>query len=134
MYRIIKSFIHTLILGALVTQEAIAQAPQQAPVGGAAQPTLWEALVQMLPMLAICYLIFYFMVIRPQESKTKQLKALLDGLKKGDSVVTTSGLIAKVAGVEKDHVLLEVAPNVKAKFLTSAVARLEGETQKSKAA
>jgi preprotein translocase subunit YajC len=76
----------------------------------------------MLPMLAICYLIFYFMVIRPQETKNKQHKALLESIKRGDTVVTTSGMVAKVAGVEKDHVLLEIAPNVK------------GEPQKSKAA
>jgi preprotein translocase subunit YajC len=88
----------------------------------------------MLPMLAICYLIFYFMVIRPQETKNKQHKALLESIKRGDTVVTTSGMVAKVAGVEKDHVLLEIAPNVKAKYLTNAIARLEGEPQKSKAA
>jgi hypothetical protein len=43
-------------------------------------------------------------------------------------------MIAKVAGVEQDHVLLEIAPNVKAKYLPNAIARLEGEPQKSKAA
>jgi preprotein translocase subunit YajC len=90
--------------------------------------------MQMLPMLAICYLIFYFMVIRPQETKNKQHKALLEAIKRGDTVITTSGMIAKVAGVEQDHVLLEIAPNVKAKYLPNAIARLEGEPQKSKAA
>lgn len=120
-----------------VVMVALGDANAQSAPAAAGQPeapTLWGALVQMLPMLAICYLIFYFMVIRPQESKTKQHKALLEGLKKGDSVVTTTGILARVAGVEKDHVVLELAPNVKVKFLASAIARLEGETVKSKAA
>jgi preprotein translocase subunit YajC len=91
--------------------------------------------MQMLPMLAICYLIFYFMVIRPQEAKNKQHKSLLESIKRGDTVVTTSGVIAKVAGVESDHVLLEVAPNVKVKYVMTAIARLDGgEAQKTKAA
>jgi preprotein translocase subunit YajC len=123
------------IFGCLVTLErAFGQAAPVAAAGQPESPTLWGALVQMLPMLAICYLIFYFMVIRPQESKNKQHKTLLESLKRGDSVVTTTGIIAKVAGVEKDHVLLELAPNVKVKFLVSAIARREGESTASKAA
>jgi preprotein translocase subunit YajC len=116
--------------------EAMAQAAPGVPAAGAAPetPTLWGAFVQMLPMLAICYLIFYFMVIRPQESKNKKLRQMLESIKRGDSVVTSSGMIAKVAGVEKDHVQLEIAPNVKVKFLLSAISRLENEPQKSKAA
>jgi preprotein translocase subunit YajC len=116
--------------------EALAQAAPGVPAAGAGPetPTLWGAFVQMLPMLAICYLIFYFMVIRPQESKNKKQRAMLESLKRGDSVVTTSGIMGKVAGVEKDHIQLEIAPNVKVKFLISAVARMESEQQKSKAA
>ena len=113
---------------------ALAQAATPPAAGAQEVPTLWGALVQMLPMLAICYLIFYFMVIRPQENKTKQHKTLLDSLKKGDTVVTTSGLVAKVAAIEKDHVLLEAGQNVRLKFLASSIARLDGEVQKSKAA
>ena len=128
--RVLQVFFTTILLAG----EAFAQTAPGTPSATPETPSLFGALVQMLPMLAICYLIFYFMVIRPQESKTKQLKAMLESIKRGDSVVTTSGVVAKVASVEKDHVLLEVAPNVKVKFLTSAIARLEGEAQKSKAA
>jgi len=123
-----------VVLSGLVVGEALAQAVAPATGAPGAPPSLWGAFVQMLPMLAICYLIFYFMVIRPQETKNKQHKALLESIKRGDSVITTSGLVAKVAGVEKDHVLLEIAPNVKVKYLTNSIARLEGEPQKSKAA
>jgi preprotein translocase subunit YajC len=97
-------------------------------------PSLFGALIEMLPMLAVCYLIFYFMVIRPQERKTKQHKALVESMKRGDSVVTSSGIVGKVSGVENDHILLEIAPNVKVKFLRQHVVRLENPPQTSKAA
>jgi preprotein translocase subunit YajC len=104
---------------------------QQASPGAATNqqqaPSLFGALMDMLPMLAICYLIFYFMVIRPQDRKSKQHKALLDSMKKGDSVVTSSGMIGTVASVNNDNILLELAPNVKVKFLRSHVVRFEVE-------
>jgi preprotein translocase subunit YajC len=124
---------------ALVSVSGVAAQDAAGNVAGGAlpgqeAPTLFGALVQMLPMLAVCYLIFYFMVIRPQEAKNKQLKSLMDSLKRGDSVVTTSGMIGRVAGIESDHIVLEIAPNTKVKFLRSCIARLEVEPQKSKAA
>lgn len=117
---------------AALAQDAAAPAQTAAPI--AEQPSFLGALVEMLPMLAVCYLIFYFMVIRPQERKTKQHKALLESMKKGDSVITSSGMVAKVAGVESEHVLLEIAPNVKVKFLRQHIARLENQPPTSKAA
>jgi preprotein translocase subunit YajC len=88
----------------------------QAPVGGTGtppQPGFMEALVSLMPMLVVCYLIFYFMVIKPQEKKGKAQKELLEGLKRGDTVVTSGGLVGKFAGLEKDLVSLEVSQNVK---------------------
>ncbi|MFO0417649.1 MAG: preprotein translocase subunit YajC [Pseudomonadota bacterium] len=123
-----------LSFSAAVAQDAAAPVGAGGALPGQEAPTLFGALVQMLPMLAVCYLIFYFMVIRPQEAKNKQLKALMDSLKRGDSVITTSGIVGRVAGIESDHVLLEIAPNTKVKFLRSCIARLEAEPQKSKAA
>jgi len=123
-------FLSLAIAASLVTFHD-SQAQQAASAPAAEQPSLFGALVQMLPMLAICYLIFYFMVIKPQESKNKKHKELLEALKKGDSVVTTSGIIGKVSGVEGDHVALEISPNVKVKFLRSHIARFEVEPQKA---
>ncbi len=119
-----------------VAQDAAAPVAggQASGVAAAEPPTLFGALIEMLPMLAVCYLIFYFMVIRPQERKTKQHKALLESMKRGDSVVTSSGIVGKVAGLESDHVLVEIAPNVKVKFLRQHIVRLENQPQASKAA
>jgi preprotein translocase subunit YajC len=88
----------------------------QTPVAGSAappQPGFMEALVSLIPMLVVCYLIFYLMVIKPQEKKGKEQKALLEGLKRGDTVVTSGGLVGKFAGLEKGFVSLEISQNVK---------------------
>ena len=131
MKRVLTVITTALVASVRVSQEAVAQAAPAAAPAAAPQPTFLGALWDTLPMLAICYLIFYVMVIRPQESKNKKHKALLESLKRGDSVVTTSGIIGKVAGVEKDHLLLEVAQNVKLKVLLTHVARLEAEPQQA---
>jgi preprotein translocase subunit YajC len=113
---------------ALATAQSVL-AQDAAPAAPIEQPSLLGALMQMLPMLAICYLIFYFMVIKPQETKNKKHATLVASLKRGDSVVTSSGIVGKVANVEKDHVMLEIAQNVKVKVLMSHVTRLESEQQ-----
>jgi preprotein translocase subunit YajC len=118
---------------------AVAPAAQQevfgpAPVANPGEPSFFGSLVSMLPMLAVCYLIFYFMVIKPQDAKLKKHKSLLESLKRGDSVVTSGGIIAKVAGIEKDCVVLEIAPNVKIKVEQSHVLKRAGGEQKAEAA
>jgi preprotein translocase subunit YajC len=115
------------VIAIATAQSVFAQ--DAAPATPIEQPSLLGALMQMLPMLAICYLIFYFMVIKPQETKNKKHATLVASLKRGDSVVTSSGIVGKVANVEKDHVMLEIAQNVKIKVLMSHVTRLESEQQ-----
>ena len=115
-----------------VSQFALAQeagqvfSPAPAPAAGE-QPTFLGSLISMLPMLIICYFIFYFMVIKPQDARTKKHKTLLDSLKRGDSVVTSSGIVGKIAGIEKEYVLLEIASNVKIKVVQSHVVAREVE-------
>ena len=75
-----------------------------------------DVLFKMLPMFGMVFFIFYFMVIKPQQQKLKSQQDLIQGLKKGDSVVTSGGIIAKVAAIESDHVLLDIAPNVRLKL------------------
>jgi len=128
-----------LVLGALaVAGDVVAQDGGQVfsnpPAAGEQQPSFMQSLISMLPMLAICYLIFWVMVIRPQESKIKKHKELLESLKRGDSVVTTGGIIGRVASVEKDAVMVEIAPNVKVKFAQSHIVGLEKGDAKAEAA
>ncbi len=108
-------------------QEA-AQVFSPAPAPATAeQQTFLGSLISMLPMLIICYFIFYFMVIKPQDARNKKHKTLIDSLKRGDSVVTSSGIVGKIAGVEKEYILLEIASNVKIKVLQAHVVAREVE-------
>lgn len=113
---------------------AASQVFAPAPANAQQAPTFMQSLTSMLPMLAICYFIFYFLVLRPQETKAKKHKELLDSIKRGDSVVTTGGLIGRVSGVEKGIVVLEIAPNVKIKVEQAHIARFENDGASAEAA
>ena len=67
-------------------------------------------------------MIFYFMILRPQQKRQKEQKKMLEAVKKGDKVVTSSGIHGIVSGVEETAVLVQVADNVKIKFDKQAIA------------
>ncbi len=99
--------------------KAFAQTPSPtkapAPMGG---------LVEMLLPLAMMFLVFYFLLIRPQKKKAKEHQALLKNLKKDDEVVTASGIYGNVVGLTDTVVTLEVSNNVRIKIDRSQVARV----------
>lgn len=102
--------------------ESIAYA--MAPSGGQGEPSGGPAafLIQMLPLILI-FVIFYFLLIRPQQKKQKELKRLLGDLKKGDKVITTGGMYGTIEYLSQSTVTLRVAPdNVKIKMSRSAIA------------
>ena len=76
--------------------------------------------VQILP-LALIFVIFYFLLIRPTRTKQKALQAMLETLKAGDKVVTSSGIHGTVVGLADDIVQLRIADNVKVDFSKSAI-------------
>lgn len=61
-------------------------------------------------------LIFYFFIIRPQSQRQKEIQRMVDNLEKGDKIVTSGGMIAKVTTVDEDTVLAEIDKGVKARF------------------
>ena len=74
----------------------------------------------LLPISLI--IVFYFLLIRPQQKQRKQHQALIASLKKGDKVMTNSGLIATITKVVNDQeVLLEIANGVHCRFVKSAI-------------
>jgi len=78
----------------------------------------------MLPLLiqmGAIFAIFYFLMIRPQQKRQKEVQKMLSGIKKGDRVVTASGLYGTVAGIKDDVVVLQIADNVKVEMVKSAV-------------
>ena len=98
-----------------LASDAMAQA------GGAAQPK-GPGLVEVLAMPAGIILIMYFFMIRPQQKKAKEHQNLLTNLKRGDEVVTTGGIIGKIATVNEQFVSLQVANNTQIKVLKQYVA------------
>jgi len=85
-----------------------------APEGGAAGGMM--AQFQGLIPLVFMFAIFYFLLIRPQQKKAKEHRALLDALKKGDQVVTAGGMHGKVSSLDDQVVTLEIAPGVNVKI------------------
>jgi preprotein translocase subunit YajC len=86
-----------------------------APAGG--QPSPWQLPI----MLGIFFLIFWFMVWRPQSKRAKEHKNLVASLSKGDEVVTAAGMAGKVTKVTDDYVMVEVAEKVELTFQKTAI-------------
>jgi preprotein translocase subunit YajC len=84
------------------------------PEGGASPLSM---LIPILGMLAI----FYLLLIRPQQKRQKETQKMIDALKKGDRVVTASGLYGTVTGLKDNVVVLKIAENVKVEMLKSSV-------------
>jgi len=80
-------------------------------------------LVSLAPLLLI-FVIFYLLLIRPQQKKQKEHQRLLSALKKGDKVVTNSGMFGVISSIneEKNIVVLKVSDEVKLEFLKSSIA------------
>jgi preprotein translocase subunit YajC len=94
------------------------------PGGGAGQGGGFAAFQQIIP-LVFMFAIFYFLLIRPQQKKAKEHKALLDALKKGDNVITAGGVHGKVVAVDDTLVTLEIATGVNIKITKSYIASVK---------
>ena len=79
------------------------------------------SLVSTLIMFGAIFLIFYFMIIRPQQKKAKERNKLLSNLEKGDKVITSGGVHGIIAGLDEKTVLLQVSDNLKMKVERSAI-------------
>lgn len=99
---------------------------QAAPAAGG-DPTS-GILMQMLPLVLI-FVVFYFLLIRPQQQARKRHMDLIAGLKKGDMVVTSGGLIGKVKSLQDDEVRVELAPNVDVRVVRGTIAEVRGKTE-----
>ncbi|AHH46299.1 preprotein translocase subunit YajC [Francisella tularensis subsp. holarctica PHIT-FT049] len=75
-------------------------------------------------MLVVFFAIFWFLLIRPQQKKNKELRKMLSELSKGDEVVTNGGMVGKIAKIDETFVDLEVADNVTVKIQRNAVANI----------
>jgi len=96
--------------------------------GGSAAGGGAGGILSLVPFLLI-FVIFYFLLIRPQQQKQKQQQTLLDAIKKGDKVVTTSGIWGTVTNLGKDTVTLQIADNTKIKMQRENISRLRTEEE-----
>ena len=95
-----------------------------APGGAGGAGGGMAAFQQIIP-LVFMFAIFYFLLIRPQQKKAKEHKALLEAMKKGDNVITAGGVHGKVTAVENELVTLEIANNVNIKITKSYIAAIK---------
>jgi preprotein translocase subunit YajC len=91
------------------------------------QPTPPNPLMNFVPLIFI-FIIFYFLLIRPQLKKQKEHQKLINSLKTGDKVVTTAGIHGLITNVKDTTVTIKVADNVKIEFDKSAVVAVEKES------
>jgi len=88
-----------------------------------------SAMTSFLPLILI-FGIMYFLLIRPQQKKMKQHRAMVDALRKGDSVLTQGGIIGKVTRVKEDgEVEVEIADGVKVRVLKATIAQVMSKTE-----
>lgn len=83
-----------------------------------------QLLASPIPMLVLLAAIFYFLIIRPQSQAQKKLRAAVAAMRRGDTVVTSSGIVGKVAKPPQDdepEILVEIAENVQVKMVKSAI-------------
>ena len=92
--------------------------PAYAATAGAAPSGTAAFMANVLPLLLI-FVIFWFLLIRPQQRRMKMHKAMIEAVKKNDVAVTTGGLIGKVTRVDEGEVELEIAPNVRVRVVKS---------------
>ena len=110
-----------LLVSLLFALPALAE--KASPAGGgsgkpAPQPTTME---QLFPWILLG-LFFYFILIRPQQKKTKNHNQFLSNLKRGDEVLTASGIFGSIEGLTDQFVILEVAENIRIRVMKSQIA------------
>jgi preprotein translocase subunit YajC len=89
----------------------------------ASQPSGAARALSLLPIVLI-FVIFYFLLIRPQQKRQKEHHKMLESVTKGDRVLTSGGMYGVVVGIDAEKVVLKVAENVKVEFAKSAIAHI----------
>jgi preprotein translocase subunit YajC len=89
----------------------------------------------MAPLLAV-FAIFYFLIIRPQQQRAKQLRDMVDNVRRGDTVVTAGGILGRVSKVpQKDdaEITVEIADNVQVRVLRATISEVRAKNADAKA-
>ncbi|NLG18051.1 MAG: preprotein translocase subunit YajC [Fibrobacter sp.] len=109
-----SNIIATVVSLALSAAPVLAQdAPAQQPPGG--------GFGSILPMMILMFVIIYFLMIRPEQKKQKQRLEMLKNIKKGDKILTASGMIGTVGNIKDNTVMVKIAENTVVEFTKSAI-------------
>lgn len=93
----------------------------------AAAPSGAAGFASFIPLVLV-FVIMYFLMIRPQQKRVKEHRALVEALKKGDEVVTQGGLVGKITAVRDQEVEVEIATGVKVRVIRSTIASVVNRT------
>ena len=88
---------------------------QSAPTGAGSD------LMSFLPLIAI-FVVFYFLMLRPQQKRAKETKAMLEALQKGDEVVTVGGIVGRISKLTDQYATVEIATGVEVNLQRQAIA------------
>jgi preprotein translocase subunit YajC len=89
---------------------------------------MYQTLMLVVPM----GLIFYFLLWRPQQQRTKELRRMVDDLHRGDTVITSGGIVGKIvkaSAADDPEILVEIADNVQVRVLKTSLTDVRGKTQ-----
>ena len=86
-------------------------------------------MLQTIILFGLIFVIFYFMIIRPQQKRQKDRQKMLEALKKGDKVITAGGIHGSVVGLEEKTALVQIADNVKVKVDRGSISAVLKEAQ-----
>ena len=96
-------------------------------MGAPADGGMMAVIMQFLPIVAI-FILFYFLLIRPQQKRAKEHANTIGAIKRGDTVVLSSGMIGKVTRVEEAEVNVEIAPSVNVRVVKAMIAEVRNRT------
>jgi preprotein translocase subunit YajC len=100
----------------------------------AGAPGSGAVIAQFVPLILI-FVIMWFLLIRPQQKKAKEHRAMLDALRRGDNVITSGGIIGKVTNVKADgEVEVEIATGVKVRVVKHTISQVLSKTEPAKPA
>jgi preprotein translocase subunit YajC len=94
--------------------------PAYAQAAGAAPGGLQGQILNIAPLILL-FVLFYFLLIRPQQKRAKQHQETIGAVKRGDTVVLSNGMIAKVTRVDDKEVQVEIAPGVNARVVKAMI-------------
>ena len=105
---------------------AYAQTSGAAPSGGGG---IFGQINMLIPFIAM-FAIFYFLLIRPQQKKQRDLRQMLQNLKRGDRVVTSGGIYGTIVKIRNDIIHLEIADQIRIRVNKNSIADLVKETER----